>query len=54
MSPTHQDLSNDTSFSQIKSRVPDPLINRLKLNFQQNSEAAQKSYSTGKIKKIKI
>ena len=25
MSPTHQDLSNDTTFSQIKSRVPDPL-----------------------------
>ena len=22
MSPTHQDLSNDTTFSQIKSRVP--------------------------------
>ena len=26
MSPTHQDLSNDTTFSQIKSRVPVPLI----------------------------
>ena len=25
MSPTHQDLSNDTPFSQIKSRVPVPL-----------------------------
>ena len=25
MSPTHQDLSNDTNFSQIKSRVPVPL-----------------------------
>ena len=25
MSPTHQDLSNDTAFSQIKSRVPVPL-----------------------------
>ena len=25
MSPTHQDLSNDTMFSQIKSRVPVPL-----------------------------
>ena len=25
MSPTHQDLSNDTTFSQIKSRVPVPL-----------------------------
>ena len=25
MSPTHQDLSNDTTFSQIKSRVPIPL-----------------------------
>ena len=24
MSPTHQDLSNDTTFSQIKSRVPVP------------------------------
>ena len=26
MSPTHQDLSNDTTFSQSKSRVPVPLI----------------------------
>ena len=25
MSPTHQDLSNDTTVSQIKSRVPFPL-----------------------------
>ena len=25
MSPLHQDLSNDTTFSQIKSRVPAPL-----------------------------
>ena len=25
MSPTHQDLSNDTTLSQIKSRVPAPL-----------------------------
>ena len=25
MSPTHQDLSNDTTFSQIKSCVPVPL-----------------------------
>jgi len=25
VSPTHQDLSNDTTFSQIKSRVPVPL-----------------------------
>ena len=25
MSPTHQDLSNDTTFSQLKSRVPVPL-----------------------------
>ena len=25
MSPTHQDLSNDTTFSQIKSSVPVPL-----------------------------
>ena len=25
MSTTHQDLSNDTTFSQIKSRVPVPL-----------------------------
>jgi len=25
MSSTHQDLSNDTTFSQIKSRVPVPL-----------------------------
>ena len=25
MSPTHQDLSNDTTLSQIKSRVPVPL-----------------------------
>ena len=29
MSPTHQDLSNDTTFSQIKSRVPVPLITYL-------------------------
>ena len=28
MSPTHQDLSNDTTFSQIKSCVPVPLINQ--------------------------
>ena len=28
MSPTHQDLSNDTTFSQIKSRVPVPLIKK--------------------------
>ena len=27
MSPTHQDLSNDTTFNQIKSRVPVPLRN---------------------------
>ena len=27
VSPTHQDLSNDTTFSQIKSRVPVPLSN---------------------------
>ena len=26
VSPTHQDLSNDTTFSQIESRVPVPLI----------------------------
>ena len=25
LSPTNQDLSNDTTFSQIKSRVPVPL-----------------------------
>jgi len=25
VSPSHQDLSNDTTFSQIKSRVPVPL-----------------------------
>ena len=25
VSPTYQDLSNDTTFSQIKSRVPVPL-----------------------------
>ena len=25
VSPTHEDLSNDTTFSQIKSRVPVPL-----------------------------
>ena len=25
MTPTHQDLSNDTTFNQIKSRVPVPL-----------------------------
>ena len=32
MSPTHQDLSNDTTFSQIKSRFPVPLnilVNKL-------------------------
>ena len=29
MSPTHQDLSNDTTFNQIKSRVPVPLSNEL-------------------------
>ena len=29
MSPTHQDLSNDTTFSQIKSRVPVPLSIRI-------------------------
>ena len=29
MSPTHQDLSNDTTFSQIKSRVPVPLTSHL-------------------------
>ena len=28
MSPTHQDLSNDTTFSQIKSRVSVPLRNK--------------------------
>ena len=26
MSPTLQDLSNDTTFSKIKSRIPVPLI----------------------------
>ena len=35
MSPTHQDLSGDTTFSQIKSRVPVPL-NRRTLNNVQN------------------
>jgi len=25
VNPTHQDLSNDSTFSQIKSRVPVPL-----------------------------
>ena len=30
VSPTHQDLSNDTTFSQIKSRVPVPLIKNYK------------------------
>jgi len=29
VSPTHQDLSNDTTFSQIKSRVPVPLKSKL-------------------------
>jgi len=29
MSPTHQDLSNDTTFSQIKSRVPVPLKEKI-------------------------
>ena len=28
VSPTHQDLSNDTTFSRIKSRVPVLLRNR--------------------------
>ena len=28
VSPANQDLSNDTTFSQIKSRVPVPLSNR--------------------------
>ena len=33
MSPTHQDLSNDTTFSQIKSRVPVPLNEDTNLGF---------------------
>ena len=33
MSPTNQDLSNDTTFSQIKSRVPVPLDIRYKNSF---------------------
>ena len=36
MSPTHQDLSNDTTFSQIKSRVPVPLTYLLLFPFTKN------------------
>ena len=37
VSPTNQDLSNDTTFSQIKSRVPVPL--RDERNFQASFQA---------------
>ena len=33
VSPTNQDLSNDTTFSQIKSRVPVPLSHVEKTGF---------------------
>ena len=33
VSPTNQDLSNDTTFSQIKSRVPVPLTTQEKSQF---------------------
>ena len=33
VSPTNQDLSNDTTFSQIKSRVPVPLSPAFFVNF---------------------
>ena len=35
MSPTHQDLSNDTTFSQIKSRVPVPLRREKKIKYHE-------------------
>ena len=38
MSPTHQDLSNDTTFSQIKSRVPVPLRHIHRKLFQKLSK----------------
>ena len=44
MSPTHQDLSNDTTFSQIKSRVPVPLnksgnVRDLDTEYKQHAQA---------------
>ena len=32
VSPTQQDLSNDTTFSQIKSRVPVPISQKFKIS----------------------
>ena len=49
MSPTHQDLSNDTPFSQIKSRVPVPLsqIFEIILSNTENPEKVKVTVLTG-------
>jgi len=52
VSPTHQDLSNDTPFSQIKSRVHVPLNNRSTLFL---IDCCIKGYSNGlEFEKIRM
>ena len=46
VSPTHQDLSNDTTFSQIKSRVPVPLRMRAFVIFPIIKTRAAKLHKT--------
>ena len=49
MSPTHQDRSNDNTFSQIKSRVPVPLNRSIWV--PKNAELYANSKSEDEIEK---
>ena len=50
MGPTHQDLSNDTTFSQIKSRVPVPLMsNKRHKTLSKKRPKKVKMYKTGEV-----
>ena len=55
VSPTNQDLSNDTTFSQIKSRVPVPLRalkNMIKLSRKGRSAVRNKIGIKVRVSKI--
>jgi len=48
VSPTNQDLSNDNTFSQIKSHVPVPLRDQWKIkgSFKKNLNVQQRHQSS--------
>jgi hypothetical protein len=51
VSPTHQDLSNDTTFSQIKSCVPVPLKFHSQQQIEMNAEKVSKQMPKNDIRR---